>query len=156
MTTPPEADPSTLVEPDDRFPSGPWTGFFLWPAVPGKHRMELLLTFRAGVLSGVGRDRCGEFLVRGRYQTEDGKCWWTKKYIGKNDVAYQGFNEGKGIWGTWEIPRDSRGGFHIWPEAMGDPTRQTLVEEADTPAPEPVPVGVDESVPNPLEPVPAA
>ena len=25
------------VEPDERFPSGPWTGFFLQPILPGRH-----------------------------------------------------------------------------------------------------------------------
>ena len=157
MTTPPDPDsePAPPVEPDDRFPSGPWTGFFLWPAVPGRHQMELLLTFRAGELHGEGRDRCGPFLIRGRYQTVDGKCWWTKKYLGKHDVFYQGFNEGKGIWGNWENPSDSRGGFHIWPEGMPDPTLQTLAAEADAPAPEPVAAGVEEREPCPLEPVPA-
>ncbi len=145
--TDPESHPAKpLAEPDDRFPSGPWAGFFLWPAVPGRHAMELRLTFREGVMSGEGRDRCGEFLVRGRYQTKDGKCWWTKKYLGKHDVFYEGFNEGRGIWGNWEIPRDSRGGFHIWPEAMGDPTLKKLEAEADVPVPVPEPEAVPELV----------
>ena len=149
--TVPDRD-KTPSEADDRFPSGPWTGFFLWPAVPGRHPMELRLLFREGVLSGQGRDRCGEFVVRGRYQVSDGKCWFTKKYLGKHDVFYDGFNEGRGIWGTWEIPKDSRGGFHIWPEGMPDPTIRRMEVEADLPAPETetedarelVPAGVEE------------
>lgn len=32
-----------------------------------------------------------------------------------HDVFYKGFREGKGIWGTWEIRKVGRGGFHIWP-----------------------------------------
>jgi hypothetical protein len=96
--------------------------------------MELLLTFRKGVMTGDGRDCIGAFLFRGKYNLDDGKCHWTKRYIGKHDVAYQGYNEGKGIWGLWEIPPTARGGFHIWPEAMGDPTSPHLAEAVDTPA----------------------
>jgi hypothetical protein len=142
--TPPEPEPEPPVETDSRFPSGPWEGFFLQEAIPpGKHRMELILTFRAGTMRGEGRDRVGNFLIRGRYQLEDGKCWWSKRYIGRHDVAYSGYNEGKGIWGTWEV--DSfRGGFHIWPVGMSDPTQQRLAEEADVP--EAVEVAAEEVV----------
>jgi hypothetical protein len=128
-------DKNLDLETDPRFPSGPWTGFFLERPIPGRHRMDLHLTFRHGSLSGEGRDRVGKFIFKGRYSVEDGKCYWTKRYLGKHDVFYQGYNEGKGIWGTWEIPPDNTGGFHIWPEAMGDPTQQHLTEEADVPAP---------------------
>ena len=101
--------------------------------------MELHLTFAQGVMTGEGRDWVGNFIVRGGYATADGKCHWNKRYVGKHDVFYQGFNEGKGIWGTWEIAGDSgsvslHGGFHIWPEGMADPTQQHLNEEAELPA----------------------
>ena len=134
----PDPQDDSPVEPDDRFPSGPWTGFFLMPRSSKRHGMELVLTFRNGAMHGIGRDWVGEFLIRGRYQVEDGKCWWTKSYIGKHDVAYQGYNEGKGIWGTWEISAALRGGFHIWPVGMADPTQQTLAEELDAPPAEAV------------------
>ena len=126
------------LETDPRFPSGRWTGFFLQPALPGRHQMELLLTFRQGNLSGEGRDWVGQFILRGQYTLADGKCYWTKRYLGKHDVFYQGFNEGKGIWGVWEIGAVGgegpwRGGFHIWPEGMRDPSQPELTEEADLP-----------------------
>lgn len=129
----------TAVETDPRFPSGRWTGFFLQKARPGRHQMELLLTFANGVLVGEGRDWVGKFVMRGRYDLADGRCYWSKRYLGQHDVHYTGFNEGKGIWGTWEIPGEllpeyRRGGFHIWPEGMADPTGSTLTEEADLPA----------------------
>jgi hypothetical protein len=128
----PPAEPP--VESDDRFPSGPWTGFFLQPGRPGRHWMELILTFRPETIRGEGRDFVGEFLIRGRYNTRDGKCWWSKRYLGKHDVAYQGFNEGKGIWGVWSMDDPPfRGGFHIWPVGRGDPTGQALAAEADVP-----------------------
>ena len=129
--TPPH--PESQIETDSRFPSGPWCGFFLMSHLPGRHQMELHLTFRQGVMTGEGRDRIGLFLIRGRYQVEDGQCWWTKRYIGKHDVSYRGYNEGKGIWGLWEIPPSWKGGFHIWPEEMGDPTQQKLAEAIDEP-----------------------
>ncbi|HWE38737.1 MAG TPA: hypothetical protein VG406_19470 [Isosphaeraceae bacterium] len=133
----PEPTPDDL-EPDSRFPSGPWTGFFLQKIQPvGKHWMELDLTFRKGRITGEGRDRIGAFLMTGRYDVESGKCRWTKRYIEKHDIVYRGYNEGKGIWGTWEDPHAPwhRDGFHIWPVAMGDPTQQRLAEEAELPAP---------------------
>jgi hypothetical protein len=118
--------------------------------------MELHLTFGKGNITGEGRDWVGPFILRGQYGLQDGKCHWTKRYLQRHDVFYQGFNEGKGIWGTWEIPSAGeflaqRGGFHIWPEGMADPTQSQLTEEADLPlhviptveTPEPVlePVG---------------
>jgi hypothetical protein len=125
------------LETDPRFPSGPWTGYFLQRVLPGRHLMELRLTFRNGVMEGEGRDRVGRFLIRGRYAVADGRCYWTKRYVGKHDVFYKGFNEGKGIWGVWEIPTEPpynwRGGFHIWPEGMADPTGSHLTEAVDLP-----------------------
>ena len=129
--------PEAPEETDSRFPSGPWKGFFLQPGSPTRHRMELNLSFRQGNLRGEGRDPVGEFLIQGRYDVADGKCWWTKRYVGRHDISYTGFNEGKGIWGTWvwdERRSPSwRGGFHIWPAAMGDPTGETLAEAIETP-----------------------
>lgn len=146
------------TEADPRFPSGPWTGFFLQPDLPGRHWMELRLDFREGVMTGEGRDRVGNFLIKGRYELDDGTCHWHKRYVGRHDVFYKGFNEGKGIWGTWEIASQlQKGGFHIWPEAMGDPTQQRLTAEADAPAPTKGgggPPGPD-PVPEDAEPVPA-
>jgi len=100
--------------------------------------MDLRLTFQQGVLTGDGRDWVGAFLFRGNYDVTTGQCHWTKRYLGKHDVFYKGFNEGKGIWGVWEIPPkpgyvEARGGFHIWPEGMPDPTGDRLREEADAP-----------------------
>lgn len=130
-----EDSPVTL-ETDDRFPSGKWVGFFLQPPIEGRSQMELVLTFQNGVMTGEGRDWVGEFLIRGQYDVEDGQCHWLKQYIGQHQVFYRGFNEGRGIWGVWEIPHNlfgSQGGFHIWPEGMADPTNAHLKEEAPLP-----------------------
>ncbi len=126
-------DPSPTND-DARFPDGPWTGFFLQPEVPGRHIMELVLSFADGEMTGEGRDRVGPFLIRGRFQAEDGQCWWTKSYVGKHEVTYRGFNEGKGIWGTWQIESWWKGGFHIWPEGMSDPTQPSRGESEDVPS----------------------
>ena len=130
----------TESETDPRFPSGPWVGFFL-QSVPahGKHWMELQLTFAGGVLQGGGRDIIGPFSFYGKYDLTDGRCSWTKSYHGQHDVQYTGFNEGKGIWGQWEILPEPdtavrlHGGFHIWPKAMGDPAGKSLTVAADLP-----------------------
>lgn len=130
----------TDLETDPRFPSGPWTGFFLQKLVPGRHLMELRLNFRNGTITGEGRDWVGPFIIRGRYETSDGRCHWHKRYLGKHDVFYKGFNEGKGIWGTWEITESHQhfhqsGGFHIWPEGMPDPTQPALSAAEEMPMP---------------------
>ncbi|MDX2039336.1 MAG: hypothetical protein SFX72_21995 [Isosphaeraceae bacterium] len=127
------ADAELGLETDDRFPSGEWTGFFLQPVLPGKHWMELHLRFRDGKIEGDGRDFVGEFLFKGRYDLEDGRCWWTKSYLLKHSIAYQGYNEGKGIWGTWEWEAGWKGGFRIWPLSMGDPTLARLSAEVEVP-----------------------
>ena len=136
-------------ETDPRFPSGPWTGFFLQPGTPERHWMELDLVFRDGVMAGAGRDRVGRFTVSGRYHLDDGRAFWSKTYLRAHTISYSGYNEGKGIWGTWEYLSNWRGGFHIWPVAMGDPTKQTLAAEAPAPPP-----NEPEPEPAPAEPAP--
>jgi hypothetical protein len=145
MAQAPEAD----LETDPRFPSGAWVGFWLQKHPPvGRHSMELHLTFRSGVINGEGRDWVAPFLVTGRYNLGDGHCHWTKRYVGRHDVFYDGFNEGKGIWGSWQIPGDPvvpevRGGFYVWPKEMPDPSSTHLVAAAEVEqvveAEEPVP-----------------
>src|SRR5690348_1906912 len=132
MATDPRDTPTPPdLEQDGRFPSGPWKGYFLQRPLAGRQWMELNLTFREGKVRGEGRDWVGDFVIRGRYDVETGKCSWNKRYVGQHDIAYDGYNEGKGIWGTWEWPPfpPHRGGFHIWPESMGDPTISRLSEE---------------------------
>ena len=104
--------------------------------------MELQLTFANGSLSGDGSDDIGRFIIKGRYDATNLECHWTKTYIGRHDVFYRGFREGKGIWGTWEIQARWRGGFHIWPRRAGEgEQRSESTEEAmpvDAIAPQPV------------------
>lgn len=141
-----ENRPKLKLETDDRFPSGEWEGFFLMAHTGTKrHMMELILTFSEGKIQGEGRDFVGEFLMTGRYEVESGRCRWSKKYVGKHDVNYDGFNEGKGIFGRWEILDviTWHGGFLIWPKGMGDPTKHRRRAEADAPV-DSKPMGVSE------------
>lgn len=132
-------------ELDPRFPSGPWKGYFLQASLPGRQWMRLTLDFRDGRARGAGRDGVGDFLIDGEYDLESGRCQLQKDYIGQHSVVYDGFNEGKGIWGTWEIPPIAKGGFHIWPEAIGEPDGDQLVRAEDIPIQldEPVAVAID-------------
>lgn len=135
----PSPDATGPNETDPRFPSGKWRGFWTQKVpVRAKPQQEMWLTFRDGVIRGEGQDIVGPFLIRGSYSISDGQCFWTKRYLGKHDVLYRGFNEGKGIWGTWEIlgVMVLRGGFHIWPEGWLDPSGSTLAAAVDLPAEE--------------------
>jgi hypothetical protein len=117
---------------DSLFPSGPWTGFYNYRA-SDRHRMDLQLSFASGILIGDGSDDVGRFLIKGRYDAANGECHWTKAYIGRHDVFYKGFREGKGIWGTWEIGKRFHGGFHIWPRVTGEEEIQAESTEVAEP-----------------------
>lgn len=120
----------------ERFISGPWTGFYTYSGDRRRHRMDLALQFSNGSMTGQGTDDVGRFVVSGGYDEAAGECKWLKTYPGSHTVSYRGFAEGRGIWGTWEIGADCRGGFHIWPlgrgseEAAEASARETLVQEA--------------------------
>ena len=114
------------------FPSGPWTGFYNYGSSTRKHRMDLVLAFADGMISGDGNDDIGQFVATGRFDEANCECYWTKTYVGAHDVYYRGFREGKGIWGLWELPNES-GGFQIWPLGQGEGERDH--ESAEEPAP---------------------
>jgi hypothetical protein len=118
---------------DEKFPSGPWVGFYTYNIAPGKHRMDLMLTFSAGRVAGEGNDDVGAFVIAGGYDATTSECYWTKTYVGGHDVFYKGFREGKGIWGLWEIPDSVRGGFQIWPAGEGAGEHETLREDIAAP-----------------------
>jgi hypothetical protein len=112
------------------FPSGPWEGFYNYEAGGKRHRMELTLTFQDGIVRGSGRDDVGIFHIRGHYDAANGECQCTKTYVGRHEVAYNRFHEGKGIMGTWDIWQRLHGGFHIWPLGAGE-TQSESAEGAD-------------------------
>ena len=45
----------------------------------------------------------------------------------------KGTTKERDIWGVSGNPPSWRGGFHIWPTAMGDPTSPKLAESIDVP-----------------------
>jgi hypothetical protein len=125
-----------MSDPDEQseFPSGPWRGYYLYASSGVRHRQELGLTFKDGVMAGEGLDGVGRFVVRGRYDAGTRTAEWVKSYPGSHDVFYHGYREGKGIWGTWFIRGQSHGGFKIWPRGTGEE------EEEEERAEEQVPV----------------
>jgi hypothetical protein len=122
------------AETDPRFPSGEWKGFFLDKRLSERRWMELDLVFRQGRVAGRGRDFVGRFVFSGAYDLKLGKCRFKKSYIGLHSVNYDGYNEGRGVWGVWTIPTDNlQGGFHIWPRQMPDPSGSNLDTYTDVP-----------------------
>ena len=122
-----------------RFPSGAWTGFFpSSTGFPVGTTPICAMTCRDGQLSGIGRDWVGSYTISGTYDLATGQCEWTKKYKGKHSVSYRGLNDGRGIWGVWEIRQLAglyvdRGGFHIWPEGtnvseVSEKTEQAVLQ----------------------------
>ena len=69
------------LETDPRFPSGKWVGFFLDRRLPGRHQMEMTLTFADGRLDRRRpRPRRHVHLQR-HLRRADGKCEWVKQYV---------------------------------------------------------------------------
>jgi len=129
------AKPDDAVERDERFPSGPWIGFFDQPMAPaGRHKTELQLRFQDGKMTGDGVDWVGPYKVLGCYRLEDGRCEWLKEYIGKHTVVYAGYNEeGMGIYGGWMLTATMRGSFRIWPAGLEEEVATDLDADLDEP-----------------------
>lgn len=116
------------LEANSRFPSGKWTGFFLQRLWRTRCIMNLEMTFHDGQLKATGADWVGPFTFAGNYDAADGSCRWTKQYIGKHRVLYEGKHDGRGIWGVWQIRLlglcVDQGVFHLWP-GEAEPTSDT-------------------------------
>lgn len=76
--------------------------------------MSCHLEFSNGSVAGRGSDSIGAFIWRGSYEEISGTVTMTKSYVGMHSVAYFGHGDENGIWGTWSIGPDFKGGFHIW------------------------------------------
>jgi hypothetical protein len=122
------------AEADPRFPSGPWSGFWIQDGM-GRQTMRLTLSFSGGKVSGHGTDIIGRFTFEGTYDLKTGRCLMVKQYEAAHRVQYDGVNEGDGmwLWGVWRM-EIGRGGFHLWPEGEEDPTRRRLKAEKELPA----------------------
>ena len=96
--------------------------------------MDLILTFSDGRISGEGCDDIGSFAISGDYSETTMDCCWVKTYAGRHSVDYFGCKEGKGIWGTWSLPK-WKGGFQIWPIGS-QPSLDGISAEEDVELPE--------------------
>ena len=93
----------------------------------------LNLGFCEARLRGGGIDSVGDFHLMERYDFNSGEVWMHKTYA-THRVIYKVFNEeGKGIWGIWEVIGQDKGRFHIWPVGIRDPTTNELEEHALVP-----------------------
>jgi len=125
-------------EPDRRFPSGRWGGY--WIQVGRRGTMELDLQFQNGRVFGDGRDKVGDFVVSGTYRPETGTCELHKAYLGQHTVDYDGVGSADGIRGAWTIVESdglgvTRGTFHIWPIGSGAGEAMTVHAYATSTAP---------------------
>jgi hypothetical protein len=112
------------------FPSGPWVGFYTYSGHARRFLMDLNLRFRAGKIDGEGADGLDTFVITGFYDEKKLECGWQKIYPTRSPVAYSGFREGKGIWGTWTLTQ-ATGGFQIWPLTEGGPPDLRKLEEEE-------------------------
>ncbi len=115
-----------------QFPSGEWSGFYI-----EKHRnergwMHLYLTFADGQIRGEGTDYVGPWVANGTYQESTGNCRWTKQYVGRHQVWYEGQYSENGIQGSWQII-NTDGPFHIWPKTHAHFNELYLRDEIDSP-----------------------
>lgn len=135
------------------FTTGNWTGFYLEAhrREPGWMRMYLDCSDQ-GVIRGEGIDYVGPWTLVGRFTTADRRCVWTKSYVGRHEVAYDGILGPLGIKGTWRIRSYLSGEFHIWPEGMSHLTEHYLNAQQ----PLPLPVDVAESLEDAFSPSPPA
>jgi hypothetical protein len=112
------------------FPSGPWVGFYTYSGHARRYMMDLNLGFRGGRISGEGADGLDHFTIDGFYDEKKLECGWQKIYPARAAVSYFGYREGKGIWGTWDLP-GAKGGFQIWPLSEGGPPDLRKLEEEE-------------------------
>jgi hypothetical protein len=87
--------------------------------------------FQNGLIDGDGADGLDTFVISGGYDSRTMECFWQKIYPTRSPVAYEGYREGKGIWGRWKLT-NARGGFHIWPLTEGGPPDLKRMEEEES------------------------
>lgn len=119
---------------EDDFTSGPWTGFYIeWNG--RRDRVDLSLAFKEGRVTGNGASPVGLFSLAGRYDPEANEMNATVTYPGSHETFIKGYRDNRGLWGLWEIPGDSTGGFHIWPLGQGHGESVRARAGIDAPAP---------------------
>ncbi len=124
--------PSTeITESDQRLPSGQWSGFYLESHQPKRGWMHVYMQFRDGKIAGEGTDYVGPWTIRGVYDLYTSRAQWTKQYVGKHQVVYEGAITEHGIQGEWNIRGWLNGLFHIWPRQRHDLEMLYLSDEQE-------------------------
>ena len=101
------------------FQSGNWTGFYLEPHRREPGWMHLYLDCdQDGVIRGEGIDYVGPWTLVGQFNSATKECSWTKSYVNRHRVDYDGKLGENGIVGQWNIGPFWTDQFHIWPESM--------------------------------------
>jgi hypothetical protein len=102
--------------------SGAWRGFYVYAPGGERHAMQLDLAFGSGSVSGSGSDDIGPFVIRGGFEPEGVRVWWSKQYVGAHDVWYEGVRDGRRqrvVYGSWSLGSSESGGFKIWRGTSG-------------------------------------
>ena len=128
---------SIPVESDQRLPSGEWSGFYLENHQPRRGWMHLYINFFEGKVAGEGTDYVGPWVIQGDYDLQQGVCQWTKQYLHKHRVEYQGKITDQGIQGVWKIRNWTTGPFHIWPRSRSEFMSMYMKDELDSQYPTP-------------------
>ena len=104
--------------------SGEWVGYYTYPGKLPKCPMHLTLNFANGLIRGAGIDNPGQFVIDGVYTSAGAS--WSKRYIGKHSVSYDGQFKDNEILGTWTLTQMHegkssllQGEFRIWPLPEG-------------------------------------
>jgi hypothetical protein len=102
--------------------SGEWVGYYTYQTQPTKCPLHQTLEFSDGHIRGAGIDNPGHFVIDGSYDEASRAVQWTKTYIGKHDVRYEGAARNGEIMGSWSLKQNKqgrevslRGEFRIWP-----------------------------------------
>ncbi len=91
-----------------------------------------------GVIRGEGIDYVGPWTLIGQFSPPTQHCMWTKSYVNRHRVEYEGLLGENGIVGDWRISPFLRGRFHIWPESMPHLYEQYLREGIPLPQDDPI------------------
>ncbi|MBX3417342.1 MAG: hypothetical protein KF851_07045 [Pirellulaceae bacterium] len=91
--------------------------------------MNLFLDFGNNQILGQGTDYVGPWSISGVLAPDSRECDWTKQYVGKHSVRYQGTWSETGIRGRWSIGSLISGDFHIWPAELTEIQAAYLEQE---------------------------
>lgn len=105
-------------------PGGGWDGIWKQPLDGGRVRVVdtwIRVRFQQGIMTGVGDDEIGDYVVEGTYDTEEQTCTWTNKYVephmvriheGRFVMISRGFDKGHiSMEGSWRTREDVAGTF---------------------------------------------